>query len=238
MKKAVERERNKGYYRVLHVPIWIWVFFTLPGSLTARFYQHGPSRDHWIWLGLVTAICVWRGWKGRLPGAEPKPYITFYGVDWPNLPYRVICYTAAWVDMLVPFVLNLTGLLVAVASGKWIIPQLYGWPYKVVALAIVAATALNWMPRARRSVKNEGAERAWFYVGVWTAVFTQLAAWGMWRLGPILGLAGTSLIRARLAVFLLVGGTLFALGVAGKLPRTMRYHYAASGELQPAHGGI
>ena len=25
MKKVVEREKNKNYYRVLHVPIWIWV---------------------------------------------------------------------------------------------------------------------------------------------------------------------------------------------------------------------
>jgi len=238
MKKAVERERNKQYYRVLHVPIWIWVFFTLPGTLTARLYQHGPNREHWIWLGLVTVVCAWRGWKGRLPGAESRPYITFYGVDWPNLPYRVICYTAAWIDILVPFTLNLAGLVVAATTGRWIIAQLYGWPYRILALAIIAATAFNWTPRARRSVQNEGAERAWFYVGVWTAVFTQIAAWGMWRLGPALGLAGANLVRARLVAFLLVSAGLLALGLAGKLPRTARYHYSESGELQPAHGGI
>ena len=38
MKKVVEREKNKNYYRVLHVPIWIWVFWILPGHLTAALY--------------------------------------------------------------------------------------------------------------------------------------------------------------------------------------------------------
>src|SRR5262245_61863858 len=55
MKKVVERERNKNYYRVLHVPIWIWAFWILPGNLTADLYAHGPDRRHWIWLAIVTA---------------------------------------------------------------------------------------------------------------------------------------------------------------------------------------
>ena len=53
MKKVVERERNKNYYRVLHVPIWIWAFWILPGHLTADLYAHGPDRRHWIWLAVV-----------------------------------------------------------------------------------------------------------------------------------------------------------------------------------------
>ncbi len=52
MKKVVEREKNKNYYRVLHVPIWIWVFWILPGHLTADLYAHGPDRRHWIWLAI------------------------------------------------------------------------------------------------------------------------------------------------------------------------------------------
>ena len=28
------RQFNKGYYRALHWPIWIWVFFLAPGPLT------------------------------------------------------------------------------------------------------------------------------------------------------------------------------------------------------------
>ncbi|HZI56837.1 MAG TPA: hypothetical protein VFF39_08680, partial [Verrucomicrobiae bacterium] len=87
MKKVVERERNKNYYRVFHVPIWIWVFWILPGHLTADLYAHGPDRRHWIWLAIVTAVCIWRGFAGYLPGGEPRPYITHYGEPKPNLWY-------------------------------------------------------------------------------------------------------------------------------------------------------
>ena len=58
MKKVVEREKNKNYYRVFHVPIWIWVFWILPGHLTADLYAHGPDRRHWIWLAIVTSVCI------------------------------------------------------------------------------------------------------------------------------------------------------------------------------------
>ena len=68
MKKIVEREKNKLYYRILHLPIWIWVFFILPGHLTYVLYLHGPNRRHGIWLIIVAAVCVWRGFAGRLPG--------------------------------------------------------------------------------------------------------------------------------------------------------------------------
>src|SRR5437763_1805942 len=62
MKQAVFRERNKQYYRVLHTPIWFWVFWVLPGfPLTYDLYAHGPDRRHWIWLAVVVAVVVWRG---------------------------------------------------------------------------------------------------------------------------------------------------------------------------------
>src|ERR1019366_231056 len=82
MKQAVFRERNKRYYRVLHSPIWIWVFWVLPGyPLTYDLYAHGPDRRHWIWLAIVVAGVAWRGFKGRIPGCEPAPYIKHGGVD-------------------------------------------------------------------------------------------------------------------------------------------------------------
>lgn len=224
MKQAVMRERNKGYYRVLHVPIWIWVFFILPGNMTSDLYQHGPDRRHWIWLALVTAVCVWRGAVGRLPGVEPRPYITHYGADQPNLGYRVVCYTAAWVDLLVPFTLNLVGLVVANLTGRWMVPTLYDWLYYPLALAVVLGTALNWTPRARRSTRGEGAEKAWFYVALWTVVPTQAASWAMWRLGPRLGLQGASLTHARLAVFAALAAAVLLATALGKLPRTQRYY--------------
>ncbi len=224
MKKVVERERNKNYYRVLHVPIWIWVFWVLPGHLTADLYAHGADPRHWVWLAIIIAVCAWRGFLGRLPGCELRPYITHYGEPKPNLWYRVVCYTAAWIDLLVPFTINLAGLLINFFTGKWIINNLYVKLYYVLAAAIVIATALDLTPRARRSTRNEGVEKGWFYVAIWTVVPTQLAGWAMWRMGKHFDLSTTGLDHLRLATFLIVAGAFFALGWLGKLPRTQRYY--------------
>ena len=223
MKKVVERERNKNYYRVLHLPIWIWVFFILPGHLTFDLYTHGPDKRHAIWLAIVTAVCVWRGIAGRLPGVEPQPYVTHFGVHQPNLWYRVVCYTAAWVDLLVPFTLNFIGLFVAVFTGMWSLKQLYFWLYYPVAALIMLATVFDWTPRARRSTANEGAERAWFYVAIWTVVPAQLTGWVMWRLGSRMHFTTGELAWARLCTTFFVTAVLLTLGIKGKLPRTERY---------------
>jgi hypothetical protein len=226
MQKVVGREKNKGYYRVLHLPIWVWVFFVLPGNLTYALYVHGPDRRHAIWLAIVFLGCAWRGLAGRLPGVEPQPYVRYYGANLPNLPYRVVCYTAAWIDLLVPFALNLIGIVFAAVNGQWILAKLYAYLYFPLALLIVLATLLNLTPRARRSTLNEGAEKAWFYVAIWTVVPTQIAAWATWRLGARLDLSSSELNGIRLLVFLLVGACLFFLGIRGKLPRSRR-HYVA-----------
>ncbi len=224
MKRIVERERNKNYYRVLHVPIWIWAFWILPGHLTADLYAHGPDRRHWTWLAIVTVVCAWRALAGRLPGAEVRPYITHYGEEKPNLWYRVVCYTTAWIALLVPFTINLIGLVTNFFTGRWVINALYVKVYYVLAAAVVLATVLDVTPRARRSTRGEGAEKGWFYVAVWTVVPTQLASWGMWRLGRFFDLSATSLDHLRLATFLIVAAVFFALGLLGKLPRVERYH--------------
>ncbi len=230
MKKVVERQKNKRYYRALHVPIWLWVFFVLPGNLTYALYLHGPDRRHAMWLAVVIAGCAWRGLRGRLPGVEPKPYITHYGVDLPNLPYRVVCYTAAWIALLVPFALNLIGLMIAAFRGRWVIAELYTYLYWPLALAVVGATVFDWTPRARRSTLNEGEEKAWFYTGIWTVVPSQVAAWGAWRLGGRLGLNPLALNRLRLSVFLVVTASFLILSLAEKLPRTTRYKYTQMGD--------
>jgi hypothetical protein len=222
MKKVVERERNKGYYRVLHLPIWIWVFFILPGNLTYALYLNGPDRRHGMWLVIVSAVCMWRGLAGRLPGVEPKPYIRHYGMTQRNLPYRIACYTAAWIDLLVPFVLNLIGLVIAVITHQWLLGVLYRYLYYPLALMIVIATLFDLTPRARRSTINEGAEKAWFYVAIWTVVPAQVAAWAAWRLGGQFDKLLFELNHLRLTAFLLVAATLFLLGLRGMLPRTKR----------------
>ena len=224
MKRVVTRERNKTYYRVLHLPIWIWVFFILPGHLTYDLFVHGPDWRHSVWLACVTAVCAWRGAAGRLPGVEPKPYITHFGMQKANLPYRVVCYTAAWIDLLVPYTLNFIGLLLAAATGRWMVEQIYLWFYYPAALGVVAATFLDVTPRARRTTANEGAEWAWFYVALWTIVPSELAGWAMWRLGPQLGFAGDGLTRARVVAFITVGLLFFVMGFKGRLGRTRRYY--------------
>jgi hypothetical protein len=223
MKKVVERERNKGYYRVLHVPLWIWVFWILPGHLTAALYAHGPDRRHWIWLAIVTTVCAWRGYVARLPGCEQRPYITHYGEEKPNLWYRVICYTSAWIDLLVPFTINLVGLVINVVAGKYQIDHLYSSLYYVLAGAIVLATVLDITPRARRSTRGEGEEKGWFYIAVWTVVPTQLVGWAMWRLGRFMDLSPARLGELRLATFIVCAAGFFFLGLLGKFPRTQRY---------------
>ncbi len=224
MKKIVERKRNKTYYRILHLPIWLWVFFILPGNLTYALYLHGPDRRHGIWLTIVFIVCVWRAILGRLPGVEPKPYVRYYGADQPNQPYRIVCYTAAWIDLLVPFTLNFIGLMLAVIAKQWLLADLYVHLYYPLAFAIVLGTWLDWTPRARRSTINEGAEKAWFYIGIWTVVPAQVAAWGAWRLGGGLGLSPYELDIFRLSVFILVTTMFFMLGLKAKLPRCERYY--------------
>jgi hypothetical protein len=222
LKKVVARERNKTYYRILHMPIWIWVFFVLPGHLTHDLYLYGPDHRHRYWLLAVVAVVIWRGYAGRLPGVEFRPYVTHYGMEEPNLRYRVVCYTAAWIDLLVPFALNLAGLAIAVATGRWMMQELYDWLYYPLAGAIALATAADWTPRAKRSVKFEGVERAWFYVAIWTVVPSQAAGWAMWRLGRFFALDRATLNQARLGMFVAVAAMFFALAALGKLPRTRR----------------
>ena len=153
MKQAVFRERNKGYYRVLHTPIWIWVFWVLPGwPLTYDLYTHGPDRRHWIWLAVVMAVVAWRGWLGRMPGCEERPYIHYYGVHQPNLWYRVVCYTAAWIDIIVPFALNVAGMAVAAVTGKWMLKQMY--QYGVLSAGVCGGDGNGARPDATSQARH------------------------------------------------------------------------------------
>src|ERR1700739_3192470 len=117
------RTRNTRRYRAAHWPIWIWVFFLAPGPLTFALFEHGGSRSNLAWLGAVligTGIAVL---CGQLPGAEPAPYILRFDEDRPNPLYRRICYTFAWNALLNFALLNLAGLVWAVASGEWKLKQ-------------------------------------------------------------------------------------------------------------------
>jgi len=82
------RHRNKVYYRALHWPIWIFVFFISPGPLTFGLFERGFDRRTLIWLSLVLFGTGVAALRGRLPGCEPTPYIIRFTEDRPNPLYR------------------------------------------------------------------------------------------------------------------------------------------------------
>ena len=210
------RERNKVYYRVLHWPIWIRVFFLAPGPLTFDLFAHGPSRRNLAWLVCVLLGTAIAGLFGQLPGVEPRPYILQFCEDKPNPLYRRICYTFAWNALLNFAVLNLAGLIIAVLTGVWYLKQIYARAYFPLLLAIVCLGAFGWLPRVRRSTKNEGVERRYFYAAVWAIPLAQVLLLILWKALPRTHAADIIKLLAFLLVLLSFG----AAAAFGILPRT------------------
>lgn len=214
------RVRNKTYYRVLHWPIWIWVFFLAPGPLTFSLFAHGFSVANSIWLGLVLVCTGVAGIYAQLPGVERAPYILRFDEDRPNPLYRKICYTFAWNAVLNFAILNLAGLLIATVTGVWMMKQLYQYAYLPLCLLILALGAAGKLPRVGRSTKNEGTERRYFYGSVWAVTIAQTVLLILWKTMPD-SLAHTQTGSAiKLVVY---AGVLALMGLAawqGALPRT------------------
>jgi hypothetical protein len=212
------RTRNKVLYRIAHWPIWIWVFFISPGPSTFELFAHGFNQRRAVWLGLVLLSTGIAALFGKLPGAEPAPYIIRFTEDKPNPLYRRICYTFAWNVVLNFALLNLVGLVVAVVAGKWYLQQIFAAAYFPIAITVWALGGLGLLPRVKASTQGEGSERRYFYGSVWAVCIAQ----------PVLGLLWKILPRSReadvfkLAVF--VGLLIFAglLARRGVLPRTRR----------------
>lgn len=212
------RERNKPHYRLAHWPIWIFVFFLAPGPLTFRLFAYGFNRWMALWLGAVLMGTGIAGWRGRLPGVEPRPYIIRFTEDKPNPLYRRICYTFAWSAVLTYAILNAAGLVDALAMGRWQLRQIYEAAYFPLAGAIWALGAAGWLPRVRPSTKGEGHERRYFYGSVWAVAAAQPVAGLLWVMLPR-GLAGDSV---KLAVFVAILVFMGILARRGLLPRTRR----------------
>src|SRR5437660_10188771 len=137
------RDRNKTTYRLAHWPIWIWVFFLAPGPLTFQLFAYGFSASTAAWLGAVVLATGMAGWRGRLPGVEPAPYIIRFTEDKPNPLYRRVCYTFAWNAILTYALLNLAGLVGAVVTGSWFLKQIYDAAYFPLAAIILLMGALG-----------------------------------------------------------------------------------------------
>jgi hypothetical protein len=210
------RERNTRLYRLAHWPIWIWVFFLAPGPLTFRLFAHGFGWGNLAWLALVLAGTGAAGLRGQLPGVEPRPYILRFDEDKPNPLYRRVCYTFAWNAVLSFALLNLAGLVIASATGMWLMKQIYNYGYLPLCLVILLLGAAGRLPRVGRSTKGEGTERRYFYGSVWSVTVAQTLLLILWKTLP--QTRATSVIK-----LIAFAGALLLMGLAayrGALPRT------------------
>jgi hypothetical protein len=210
------RSRNKLYYRLLHWPIWIFVFFIAPGPLTFDLFERGFDQRLLAWLGVVIVATGIAGLRGSLPGVEPRPYIIRFTEDKPNPLYRRVCYTLAWSEAIAFAALNIAGLAVAIASGGWYLKQMYQWAYFPIVVAIWALGVAGVLPRCKPSTAGEGHERRYFYGTIWAVATAQPVLWLLWLALP----RGPAADGLKLAVFV---GVLAFMGVQasrGRLPRT------------------
>jgi hypothetical protein len=210
------RERNTRLYRLAHWPIWIWTFFLAPGPLTFTLFANGFRKGNLAWLAAVLAGTGVAGLRGRLPGVEPRPYILRFDEDKPNPLYRRVCYTFAWNAVLSFALLNLSGLLIAAATGSWYMEQIYNYAYLPVCGAILLMGAAGTLPRVGLSTKGEGTERRYFYGSVWTVTVAQALLLTLWKTLP-------QTRTASLVKLVVYAGALLLMGMAarrGALPRT------------------
>jgi len=210
------RHRNKAYYRVLHWPIWIFVFFIAPGPLTFDLFERGFDARLVTWLACVLVGTAIAGLRGRLPGCEPAPYIIRFTEDRPNPLYRRVCYTTAWGEVIAFAVLNTAGLAWAVVNGEWRLKQMYLAAYFPVAGTIWLLGALGRLPRVKPSTEGEGHERRYFYGSVWAVMIAQPVLWVMWKLLPATRAGDVT----KLAVFVCILAFVGRLSRLGILPRT------------------
>ncbi len=178
------RERNTGTYRISHWPAWAWVFFLVPGPMIADLFHHGGDWRILTWLACVIAATGVAAWFGKMPGTELRPYVMFFTEDKPNRVYRRVCYTVAWSVIVSYAAVNLTGMLVAIVSGRWMMHQFYGSLFFPVMALVWGLGFWGVLPRAKPSVKYEGYERRVFYGGAWTVSVAQPVMWLAWRAFP------------------------------------------------------
>jgi hypothetical protein len=210
------RERNTSIYRAAHWPIWIFVFFLAPGPLIFDLFAGRGNRWNILWLIVVLIGTGIAAVRGRLPGAEPGPYILRFTEDRPNPLYRRICYTFGWNAALNFAFMNLLGLIIAVATGHWYMQQIYAQIYAPVLALIVLLGAAGVLPRVHHSTKGEGWERRYFYGTVWAVTLAQTVLLILWKTLPRSQAGDVTKVVVYCAVLLTVG----LAAAVGLLPRT------------------
>jgi hypothetical protein len=210
------RDRNTSLYRAAHWPIWIFVFFLVPGPLIFDLFAGRGNRYNLLWLGAVLIGTGIAALRGRLPGAEPGPYILRFTEDRPNPLYRRVCYTLGWNAALNFASMNLLGLGIAAATGHWYMQQIYARVYGPMLALIVLLGITGVLPRVRRSTKGEGWERRYFYGTVWAVTLAQAVLLILWKTLPRTHASDVTKLVTYVAVLLIVGSA----AAAGLLPRT------------------
>jgi hypothetical protein len=210
------RERNTRVYRLCHWPIWIWVFFLAPGPLTFSLFAHGFSLYNGIWLAAVLIGTGIAALRGKLPGAEPRPYILRFDEDRPNPLYRRVCYTFAWSAVITFASLNLAGLIGSAVTGVWYMKQIYYYAYFPLCAIILILGALGKLPRVGPSTKTEGMERRYFYGSVWAVTAAQTLLLVLWKTLPRTYTGDLIKLFAYLAALAFMG----YLSALGRLYRT------------------
>jgi len=210
------RYRNKLYYRFNHWPIWIFVFFIAPGPLTFDLFARGFDTRLTLWLSVVLVGTAIAGLRGRLPGCEPAPYIIRFTEDRPNPLYRRICYTTAWGEVVAFALLNIAGLAWATFTGEWNLRQMYDLAYFPIAGTMWTLGAFGLLPRVKRSTRNEGHERRYFYGSVWAVAIAQPVLWILWKVLP----SSRPADALKLIVFVGILAFVGHLSRRGVLPRT------------------
>jgi hypothetical protein len=210
------RERNTSLYRAAHWPIWVFVFFLAPGPLIFDLFAGRGNRWNILWLVVVLIGTGIAAVRGRLPGAEPGPYILRFTEDRPNPLYRRICYTFGWNAAINFALMNLLGLVIAVVTGRWFMQQIYARVYAPVLLVVLLLGLAGVLPRVRRSTKGEGWERRYFYGTVWAVTIGQTVLLLLWKTLPQSHTGNMVKLVVYCAVLLAVG----AAAAGGVLPRT------------------
>jgi hypothetical protein len=210
------RERNTRIYRLCHWPIWIWVFFLTPGPMTFSLFARGFHWGNITWLAIVligTGIALVRG---KLPGAEPCPYILRFDEDRPNPLYRRVCYTFAWNAVINFATLNLVGLTIAAFTGVWHMKEIYYYAYLPLCAVILLLGAAGKLPRVGPSTIGEGRERRYFYGSVWAATAAQTILLVLWKALPHTQSSDQAKLVVYVAMLLFMG----SMAYHGKLGRT------------------
>ena len=113
-------------------------------------------------------------------------------------------------------VLNMAGLVIAIATGTWRVRHLYDIAYFPIVGVVWVLGAFGLLPRVKPSTEGEGHERRYFYGSVWAVLIAQPILGVLWKVLP--QTRGSDAIK--LVIFVGILAYVGNLARRGLLPRT------------------